>query len=100
MSAKRTTSISSKQAVGYRLAQWALGSVYGRKVPATSGPLPDGHTVRGSEIVLAFNHTDGGLVVQGGELKGFVVAGEDRQWTPAQARVVVSNNGRLTGTTG
>ena len=77
-----------KQTVGHRLALWALGDVYGQKVPATSGPLPAGHTVRGSEIVLRFTHTDGGLVAKGGELKGFVIASEDRQWKPALARIV------------
>jgi sialate O-acetylesterase len=77
----------NKQEVGRRLSLWALGTVYGRKVPAVSGPLPAGHTVRGSEIVLTFKHTDGGLVAPGGELKGFVVAGEDRQWHSARARI-------------
>jgi sialate O-acetylesterase len=77
----------NKQEVGRRLAVWALGSVYGQKV-ATSGPLPAGHEVKGSEVVLRFTHTDGGLVAKGGELKGFVVAGADNQWKPAQARIV------------
>lgn len=78
----------NKQAVGHRLAQWALGTVYAQKVPATSGPLPAGHEIRGREIVLRFKHTDGGLVAQGGPLTGFVVAGADHIWRPAQARVV------------
>ena len=79
---------TNKQAVGHRLALWALGTVYGQKVAATSGPLPAGHEVRGSEIVLRFTHTDGGLVAHGDDLTGFVVAGADRQWQPAQARIV------------
>ena len=78
----------NKQAVGHRLALWALGTVYGQKVPATSGPLPAGHEVRGQEIVLRFKHADGGLVAKDGELKGFVVAGADHAWQPAQARIV------------
>ena len=77
----------NKQEVGRRLSLWALGTVYGRKVPATCGPLPAGHTVRGSDIALRFTHVDGGLVAPGGELKGFVVAGEDRQWHSARARI-------------
>jgi sialate O-acetylesterase len=77
----------NKQDVGHRLALWALGTVYGRNVAATSGPLPAGHTVRKNEIVLAFKHTNGGLVAKDGELKGFTVAGADRQWTPATARI-------------
>lgn len=77
----------NKQEVGRRLSLWALGTVYGRPVAATSGPLPAGHEVRGAEIVLKFKHTHGGLNARGGPLQGFVIAGEDRQWKPAQARI-------------
>lgn len=77
----------NKQEVGRRLSLWALGTVYGKKVPATSGPLPAGHEVRGREVVLKFTHTDGGLVAKDGDLKGFVIAGEDKQWKPAQAKI-------------
>jgi sialate O-acetylesterase len=77
----------NKQDVGRRFALWALGDVYGLGVPATSGPLPAGHTIRGNEIVVTFTHTNGGLVARGGELKGFVIAGADQQWQPAQARI-------------
>ncbi len=77
-----------KQTVGHRLAQWALGSVYAQKVAATSGPLPAGHEIRGHEIILRFRHVEGGLVARGGPLTGFVVAGADRKWAPAQARLV------------
>jgi sialate O-acetylesterase len=77
----------NKQEVGRRLSLWALGTVYGKKVPATSGPLPAGRKIRGSEVVLSFTHTDGGLVAKDGELKGFVIAGEDKQWKPATARI-------------
>ena len=77
----------NKQEVGRRLALWALGTVYGRPVPATSGPLPAAHEVRGHEIMVRFTHTNGGLVARGGALQGFVVAGEDREWRPAEARI-------------
>ncbi len=80
-----------KQSVGHRLALWALGTVYGRKVPATSGPLPAGHAVRGHEIVVSFRHADGGLTAKGVSLAGFVVAGADRVWKPAQARIEGDN---------
>ncbi len=79
----------NKQAVGHRLALWALGTVYAQKVPAVSGPLPAGHEVRGRELVLRFSHANGGLVATGGgELQGFVVAGADKTWHPATARIV------------
>lgn len=75
----------NKQEVGRRLAQWALGSVYGKKV-AVSGPRFTGSEVKGSDVVLSFSHTDGGLVFKG-EPKGFVVAGADKQWHEATARI-------------
>jgi sialate O-acetylesterase len=78
----------NKQEVGHRLGLWALGEVYGRKVASTSGPLPDGHEIRGSDIVLRFTHADGGLVAKGGELKGFVIAGDDKHWVRANASIV------------
>ncbi len=86
----------NKQDVGKRLALWALGDVYGRKVVSTSGPLPAGHEVRGSEIVLSFKHADAGLKAKEGALKGFVIAGEDKKWMPAQAviegdKIIVSS---------
>ncbi len=77
----------NKQEVGRRLSLWALGTVYGKNVPATSGPLPTGHQIRGNEIVLSFSHTDGGLVAKDGDLTGFVIAGEDKQWKRAATRI-------------
>lgn len=77
----------NKQEVGRRLSLWVLGEVYGKKVAATSGPLPAGHELRGSEIVLSFTHADGGLKAKDGRLKGFVIAGEDKQFQPAQATI-------------
>jgi sialate O-acetylesterase len=77
----------NKQDVGRRLALWALGDVYAQKVAATSGPLLAGHETRGAEMVIRFTHAEGGLQAKGGDLKGFVVAGADRQWHPATARI-------------
>jgi len=77
----------NKQDVGKRLALWALGDVYGKKVPATSGPLPAGHEVSGSNLIVTFTHAEGGLLAKAGDLKGLVIAGADQQWKPAQARI-------------
>jgi sialate O-acetylesterase len=78
----------NKQDVGRRLAQWALGEVYGRPVASTCGPLPAGHAVRGAEVVCRFTHADGGLVAKGGgALTGFTLAGADKKFVPASARI-------------
>jgi sialate O-acetylesterase len=81
-----------KQDVGHRLAQWALGTVYGKPV-ATSGPLPAAGGPRGDHYVVAFSHTDGGLRARAGPLQGFEAAGSDGRWHAAQARIAGSTVG-------
>ena len=77
---------TNKQAVGFRLAQWALGTVYGKGVE-TSGPLYTGNEIHDGQVTVNFSHTAKGLVVKGGQLKEFVIAGEDHAWHPATAEV-------------
>ncbi len=77
----------NKQDVGERLALWALARTYFKDV-VYSGPLYSFMNVRGSEIVLHFEHVAGGLVAKGGEpLKGFAIAGADRKFVWAEARI-------------
>lgn len=76
----------NKQEVGRRLALWALGDVYGRRVPATSGPLPAGHEVRAGAIAVPFAHA-AGLRARTGEPRGFLIAGANRLWKPARGRI-------------
>lgn len=76
----------NKQAVGKRLALWARAKVYGENIPH-SGPLPAGHRIDGSRIIVSFTHTDGGLVAKDGELRGFEIAGQDQKWAPATAQI-------------
>ena len=77
----------NKQEVGRRLSLWALGSVYGRQVAATSGPLPAGHEIKGAEVIVSFAHADGLKTRDGGQVKGFQLAGTDKQWKPAVAKI-------------
>jgi sialate O-acetylesterase len=49
--------------------------------------LPAGHKISGGEIILSFTHTDGGLTAKDGELQGFVIAGPDKKWHWATARI-------------
>jgi sialate O-acetylesterase len=77
----------NKQDVGLRLSYWALASVYGRKVPAISGPLPAGDKVEGSSVRISLKHADGLKTRDGGAVRGFRVAGADKAWKPATARI-------------
>jgi sialate O-acetylesterase len=76
-----------KLEVGERLALWALGTTY--KEPLVySGPLYESMKMDGAEIRIHFTHLGGGLEARnGGELQGFAIAGRDRKFHWAQARI-------------
>ena len=77
----------NKQDVGKRLALWALADTYGKKL-VYSGPIYKSMKVDGGSIVLKFDHVGGGLVAKGDEtLKGFSVAGADRKFVWADAKI-------------
>jgi sialate O-acetylesterase len=76
-----------KQDVGKRLALAAEANVYHEKVPFY-GPVYQSMKVEGDKIILTFSHLDGGLVAKGGDLKGFAIAGDDRKWVWANAKIV------------
>ena len=85
-----------KQEVGRRLALAALKVVYGRDVLAY-GPTFAAAVRDGAAIKVRFTNVAGGLTTSDGRPpKGFIVAGVDRVWRAAEARieggnVVVSN---------
>jgi sialate O-acetylesterase len=88
----------NKQDVGARLARWALRDVAGKDL-VVSGPLYQGHSVEGNRIRLRFDYAGKGLMVglkegleptrndAGVPLKRFAIAGEDRVWHWAEARI-------------
>jgi sialate O-acetylesterase len=73
-----------KQPVGARLALAARALAYGEKIEY-SGPVFDRMRVAGTNVLLSFTHTGGGLVARDGELKGFTLAGADSKFVPARA---------------
>ena len=75
-----------KQPVGERLAFCALAKHYGKKV-AYAGPTLASVERGPNAIRLRFVHTDGGLIVKGAKLEEFEIAGEDRKWCWADARI-------------
>lgn len=82
-----------KVPVGERIARWVLATQYGKRI-AWKPPLITGMKTQGSKIVLTFD-----VPVDAGHdnpIEGFVIAGEDRRFQPAQAQHLVlkkdSNN--------
>ncbi|HUU09711.1 MAG TPA: sialate O-acetylesterase [Phycisphaerae bacterium] len=76
----------NKQDVGKRLALAAEKIAYGKDI-VYSGPVYDSMAVEGDKVRLKFKHVGGGLVAQGGTLKGFAVAGEDKKFAWADATI-------------
>ena len=78
---------ANKQAVGNRLARWALAKTYGRKNVVFSGPLYKSMKKEGNTSRLHFDYVRSGLVAKGGKLIGFTIAGNDHKFYPAQAKI-------------
>lgn len=75
-----------KQPVGHRLALAARALVYGEKIEY-SGPLYESMKTKGGEVAISFTHVGGGLVAEGGDLRGFTIAGADGKFVPAKAEI-------------
>jgi sialate O-acetylesterase len=76
----------NKKDVGRRLARLALKNDYGINVE-TSGPLMETATREGAGFKITFSHIDGGLIAPLNELTGFELAGEDKVFKPATAKI-------------
>jgi len=76
----------NKQEVGRRLALAALARQYGQSV-AYSGPLYREARFDGAEAEITFDHAEGLATSGGGEVVGFAIAGADRKFVWANARI-------------
>ncbi len=77
----------NKQDVGLRLALIALAKDYGKTIEY-SGPVYKSMTVDGANAVLNFDHLGGGLTMTGDKLTGFAIAGDDKKFVWADAKIV------------
>lgn len=84
-----------KRPVGERLEKQALYLVYGRlSAKEAFGPIYKASVRRGDSIELYFDYAQDGFAAKG-EISGFEIAGEDKQFVPAKAelsgsRIIVS----------
>ena len=76
-----------KQPVGNRLARLAAHKVYGIQTSCFS-PMYKSHSREGAVFRLSFAHAGGGLVTKdGGAVRGFAIAGADRKFVWAEAKI-------------
>jgi sialate O-acetylesterase len=76
----------NKLDVGKRLSYAARKIAYGEDM-VHSGPLYFSHTTEGNKMRLTFTSVGTGLVAKGGDLKGFSIAGADKKFVWANARI-------------
>lgn len=77
-----------KKEVGQRLALAAMKVAYGDKKVVYSGPIFQSMEINHDRVILRFTHTGSGLVAKGANtLNRFQLAGEDRHFVWAEARI-------------
>jgi sialate O-acetylesterase len=78
----------NKEDVGKRLALAAQKVAYGDEKVVYSGPVYQSMKIEGNKIILTFTNIGGGLVAKGnGELKYFAIAGADKKFVWAKAKI-------------
>lgn len=78
----------NKADVGLRLANWALGDHYGKSGIAYKSPVYEKMEQRNGKIVVYFKNAENGLKVNGGKATQFYIAGADKQFWPADVKIV------------
>ncbi len=81
----------NKKDVGERMALAARKVVYGEDI-VYSGPLYKDHIVSANKFIISFSHIGGGLIAKdGGALDEFVIAGMDKKFVRAKAKIEGDN---------
>jgi len=76
-----------KQTVGYRLSLIARANTYNENKLVFSGPIYNHMKADKKQIQLFFDYAESGLVQKGETLKEFEIAGEDKVFYPADAKI-------------
>jgi sialate O-acetylesterase len=76
-----------KKPVGERLANVALAETYNKQGIVYQSPLYKSINVEKNKIRILFDYADTGLHAKGGDLTEFMIAGEDKKFYPAKAKI-------------
>jgi sialate O-acetylesterase len=77
-----------KKDVAKRLFLAAEKAAYGDNIIVYSGPIYKSMKVEGNKVILSFTNTGSGLIAKGGgELKYFTIAGTDKKFIWANAKI-------------
>ncbi len=75
-----------KEPAGQRIQLAAMALAYGDKAEF-SGPLFQGAKFDAGKATISFTHVGGGLVAKDGLLTGFIIAGADKKFVVADAKI-------------
>ena len=108
---KKDVHPKNKYDVGQRLALWALAKDYGKKDLVYSGPLYKSVEFKDGKAILSFDHAEGlkaarkkspqdmGDPVPAGKLRGFSIAGPNKKFHWADAKIegdkVIVSSGKV-----
>lgn len=76
----------NKQDAALRLANIALKRYYKKSIPEDSGPLYKAMTIVKNKAIISFDYSEG-LHLAGDKLTYFEIAGEDKIFYPAEAKI-------------
>jgi sialate O-acetylesterase len=80
----------NKLDVGRRMAWWAEADAYGQDMPKS--PLLTKVEAKGGKVTLTFDNVGKGLKIKDGDrLDEFAIAGDDKKWIWADAKIVGRN---------
>jgi len=80
----------NKLDVGKRMARWAFRDVYGRKL--VNAPVLARANEKGGKVILTYDDVGTGLRIRSGDkLEEFAIAGDDKKWYWAEAKIVGKN---------
>ena len=76
-----------KKEVAKRLSDMALNETYGDKKIICQSPIYAAHQIEKDKIKIQFTHSENGIVSKGNEITCFEIAGADKIFLPAQAKI-------------
>ncbi|HWB92331.1 MAG TPA: sialate O-acetylesterase [Puia sp.] len=79
---------ANKTVISERLACWALANTYGWTGLPYASPMFKGMKISRDTVTVSFDNAVNGLTSFGKPMEAFELAGEDRKFYPARARIV------------
>jgi sialate O-acetylesterase len=85
---ERSIHPANKTVISQRLACWALADAYGWAGLPYASPFYKAMKISGDTVFVGFDNAPDGLTAFGRPVAAFELAGEDRRFYPARARIV------------